>query len=186
MTSLVDIIEQLIKEEWMLERSGSAWVVREENITNNPELRIAGARAVGFSLDRGNGMDPWPFMAALSGMRRVCDAIIVTHVEDTHYVIAIEMKSGNIGQATRQVVSAWHFMEWLRALLRENKHWAGGWKFCGLISSVPRRRERKGTTRRRLEYEISSLPNHPFSVAHIKNKRRIDLQGFHRVMAVHE
>lgn len=182
----MEVFKQLIKEEWALERSGSAWIVREENKTENPQLRIAGARAFGFSLDRSGGMDPWPFLGALAGVRRVCDAILVAQIEDTIYVIAIEMKSGNIGQAKRQVVSAWHFMEWLRALLRENEHWAGDWKFCGLISSVPRRRERKGTTRRRLEYEIHVLPNHPFSVAYIKNKRRIDLLGFHRVMAVHE
>ncbi|MBS1139192.1 MAG: hypothetical protein H6R13_645 [Proteobacteria bacterium] len=181
MTALVNIFGQLIHENWKLECKDADWFVRENSKTENPELRISGASALGFSLDKGDGSDPWPFLAALPGMRKVCDAILVTQIEDVSYVIAVEMKSGNTGKAPKQIASTWHFTEWLRELLKLNGHWDCDWKFCGLISSTPRRQEKKGTSRRRLKMTVNESSK-GYRVAHICNERRLNLWDFHREM----
>lgn len=183
MTSLVDIFERLIDDAWKLERKDADWLVREENKTDNPELRITGAKALGFSLDQGGAKTPWPFMAALPGMRSVCDAILVTHIEGTSYVIALEMKSGNPGKAPKQIASAWHFMEWLRELLKLNGHWNEGWTFCGLISTAPRRQEKKGTSRRQLEMTVDN--SRRYKTARIQNQRRLNLIDLHQGLLAH-
>lgn len=179
MTSLVAVFEQLIDEAWKLECKDACWLIREKNKTKNPELKISGVSALGFSLDRGEGSDPWPFLAALPGMRKVCDAILIAQIENVSYVIAVEMKSVNTGKATKQIASMWHFTEWLRELLKLNEHWNFDWEFCGLISSTPRRQEKKGTSRRRLNMTVSRS-HKGYRIAHLNNERRLNLWDFHR------
>lgn len=180
MTSLVDVFERLIEDDWKLEHKDADWLIREENKTANPEMRITGVKAVGFSLDQ-RGKNPWPFLANLAGVKKVCDAILVARIEDIHYVIAVEMKSGNTNKAPKQIASAHHFVEWLRGLLRLHDHWKDGWTFCGLISASPRKTERKGTSRRKLDMSVSR--SRGYAIATIRNQRRLNLIDFHRELS---
>lgn len=178
MTKLVSVFESLIEDDWHLERQGSNWIVREHNLSStNSVLHVFGAQAIGFSLDQ-QGRAPWPFMKGLKGMHRVCDAIIVAHLDGNEYVIAIEMKSSNTGGANKQIRSARVFVQWLLDLLKLNDHWKDTWRFCGVISSTPRRQIRKGTTRRAKEpLEVVSGSEYP--VVHLKNRTRLNLHDLH-------
>lgn len=172
MRTLVDVFGELIQPDWRIERKDADWLIRESNKTKNPELTLTGAPAIGFSLDR-QGKSAWPFLLPLPGMLSVCDAVMVTVVGDRGYVLAVEMKSTNTTRAAKQIRSCWHLMEWLRALLELNGHWRNGWCFCGLVSSTPRRQERKGTTRRGGDLEVTK--GGPYPTVHARNQRRINL-----------
>ncbi|HMW28830.1 MAG: hypothetical protein JSR64_05745 [Nitrospira sp.] len=180
MMSLVGVFEGLIHSDWRIERIDSNWHVREHKPTSNPDLKISGAKAFGFSLDQ-SGRMAWPFMQALAGMHKVCDAIIIAEIDDAPLVIAVELKSGNIGTASRQIHSTWLFMEWLRTLLEYHSHWPHGWMFCGLISSTPRRQEHKGTTHRNRSFEIDK--SGPYPVAKIRNRPNINLRDLHKELS---
>lgn len=170
MTSIVEVFEQVICRDWLIERHNSDWYVREHNITSNPVLKLFGAKAFGFSLE---GRIVWPFMNQLQGLHKVCDAIIVAEVDNTAFVVAVEMKSNNIGSATTQISNSWLFMEWLGGLLESHMKFRRDWLFCGLISYTPRRQERKGTSRRRPDISISN--SGPYPVAFIKNRVRLNI-----------
>jgi len=177
MTTLVKVFDSLIDHAWCLERRDSDWFVREHNKTETPELKVFGAKAFGFSLDQA-GKTPWPFLQAMKGVRSVCDAVVVTCVEDCHYVVAIEMKSSNTSKAGKQIKGTRLLAQWLLDVLALHGHWTEEWKFCGVISCTPRRQERKGTTRRvREAIDMDKVSDYP--VAYLKNRNRLNLHDLH-------
>ena len=186
MNCLVDVFENLIQEDWRLLREDAAWLVQEKNNEKDPSknqiLALTGTKMLGFSLDHNDiRKNPWPYFKPLKGIMRVNDAIIITRIQETHYVIAVELKSNNSGQANKQIKSAWYLMEYIRAILELNEHWKEGWVFCGLISSICRRQERKGTSRRQFEMDIHNNGNYRTGL--IRNVPRLYLHDFHNRMS---
>lgn len=177
--TLVDKFREIIHPTWHLKKEDAYWIVRENNQTQNSELKITGASAFVFSLDQGHGKDPWPFLNGVAGIKRVNDALLVTEINGFSYFIAIEMKSTNTTKANEQIVHAWFFSKWLNELMIRNKHWVRDWEFCGLISSTPRRQERKGTSTRKISDIEISTTSKGYRVAHIKNKKRLNLHDLH-------
>lgn len=173
--TLLQRFDDLIRLDWRLAREGSCWLVREPG-AGHDLLRICGGRSLVFSLDR-QGSDPFPYIkenTSLSGMRSVCDALVVTHVNGRDYVFAVEMKTGQSRNAEKQIESAKLFIEGINGLLRTHGHWSGDVTFCGVLSFKPRSQERKGTTAR------TPLPRPERNAAGImlfrlKNHRRIDI-----------
>lgn len=141
MTSLVELFEQLIHEEWRLETEGNQWVIRETQQTNNPELRIGGCRSLGFSLDKA-GTNPWPFIksAAPKGIRSACDGIIIAERENQTVIFAVELKSGSEGKAHKQLTSSRYLIDYLCKLLTLHTTWSGEYIFAAIIASTPTRR----------------------------------------------
>ena len=159
MSELVRCFEQLIHPEWLLERQGGEWLLRESQARGNQHslLRIQGGPSLAFSLDK-SGSDPWPFLGdKLPGIRKVSDAIVLTQKQDRAYVIAIEMKSRDESKASQQIHNARLFIDWLFKLLETRRHWQGRYEFCGIISFRPRNQERRGTTARAADLPKPSL-----------------------------
>lgn len=178
--SLVDIFNSLIQDDWKLPREGAFWMVREANQTSNPLLKISGASSTCFSLDK-SGAKPWPFLKALEGVLKVCDGIVVTQINERAYVVAIEMKSGNTSKAGKQIHSAWLFTEWLRGLLKLHGHWESDWSFCGIVSSTPRRQERKGGTRHEPPLQVYRDPK-KYPLVHLRNQQKLNLIDLDNVL----
>jgi hypothetical protein len=172
-TSLVEVFDALIQDDWKLSRTGAFWLIQEVNKTANPLLKISGASSIGFTLDK-SGAKPWPFLKPLEGMLKVCDAIIITQIKDRNYVLAIEMKSGNTTKAGKQIHSAWIFTEWLRGLLKLHSHWGGDWYFCGIVSSTPRKQARKGTSRHEPALQVFRDPK-KYPLVHLRNQQKLNL-----------
>ncbi len=171
--SLVNTFDALIQDDWKLPRDGAFWLIREENNTSNPLLKVTGAKATGFSLDK-SGAKPWPFLKALEGVLKVCDGIVVSQIEGRSYVLAIEMKSDNTTKAGKQIYSTWLLTEWLRGLLKLHGHWDGDWRFCGVISSTPRRQESKGTSRHVPSLQVYRDPP-KYPLIHLRNQQKLNL-----------
>jgi hypothetical protein len=169
----VRCFERLIHPDWLLERQGSEWLLREPQAGEKQHglLTIHGCKSLAFSLDK-PGADPWPFLnsATHPGIRGICDALVLVQKEGRAYAIAIEMKTKDEGRAERQIENARLFLNWLFGLLDLHSHWRGQYLFCGVISFKPRRQERKGATARtplpapqksHRGYWIFRLRNHP-------------------------
>lgn len=171
--SLVDTFNELIHDDWKLPREGAFWMIREANSTSNPLLKVTGALATGFTLDK-SGVKPWPFLKALEGMQKVCDGIIITEIDSRAYVVAIEMKSGNISKAGKQIHSTWLLIEWLKGLLKLHDHWDKNWCFCGVISSTPRKQERKGVSRHESPFQVYRDPK-KYPTVHLRNQQKLNL-----------
>lgn len=176
MKSLVQCLEDLIDNDWMLERSSSRWLVKESgNKSTHNLLEVTGGKSIAFSLDR-PGSNAFPFMrpnTRLGGMRSVCDAIVIALLDGMPLVVMIEMKSTKKGDAEMQIQRTRAFMGWIVELLRINGHCAAKLKMCGVISFKPRQQERKGTT------SHASMPKPCFKndlpVFQLKNHPRINL-----------
>lgn len=171
--SLVDKFNELIQDDWKLHREGAYLIVRESNQTSNPLLKVTGSKAIGFSLDK-SGAKPWPFLKPLEGIQKVCDGIIVTEIERRAYIFAIEMKSGNTTKAGKQIHNTWLLVEWFKGLLRLHNHWNKDWCFCGVISSTPRRQERKGTSRHVPPMQVLRDPK-KYTTIHLMNQQKLNL-----------
>jgi hypothetical protein len=173
-TSLTTCFEQLIPDDWKLERTGNYWSIEEPN-AGHSLFEFGGSKSIGFSLDRGS-VNAFPFCsAALGGMRKVNDGLIVGQVEGKDYVVAIEMKTSpnKKPEALRQIQSGQLFINWAIELLRLHKHYSGEYAFLGVVSVKPRKQPKKGTSQRSAElpkpesspygnqYPIFVLTNHP-------------------------
>ncbi|SMF94166.1 hypothetical protein SAMN02949497_1473 [Methylomagnum ishizawai] len=177
MGNLVSCFQRLIHPDWLLERNGGEWLLRESQAGADQHglLRISGGPSLAFSLDK-PGADPWPFMKAeqLPGIRKVSDALVLLEKAGQTYVFAIEMKSDNESKALRQIHNARLFTHWVLGLLQSHRHWQGDYGFCGIISFAPRRQERRGVTSR-----AAALPkptqSHGYPVFRLHNHPRLNL-----------
>jgi hypothetical protein len=180
MSVLVQAFEELIPAQFRLAREGDYWIIKEPR-AGNSRLEIAGGKSHAFTLDKSGG-NVFPFFSdQLKGMKSVNDAIIIAVVGKDTYMIAVEMKTGKIGDALKQIESGRLFSTWVRQLLSFYGHWKGdSCKFFGVVSLKPRKQERKGSTRRSAElpapdlkdgYLYFVLRNHPrASIADLADK----------------
>ncbi|MFA7241490.1 MAG: hypothetical protein WC091_15365 [Sulfuricellaceae bacterium] len=176
MKLLVQCLEDLIDDDWKLERSSNRWLVKElgDKATHNL-LEITGGKSIAFSLDK-SGNKAFPFMCAntpLGGMHSVCDAIVIALLNGMPFVVMIEMKSTKKGDAGKQLQRSRVFMDWIVELLRINGHCSAKPKACGVISFKPRQQERKGTTTHASMPEPGLVDGLP--VFQLKNHPRINL-----------
>jgi hypothetical protein len=181
----VALFEDIINEQFWLERKDGRWLVVEGNqAATNKKAEICGCQMLVFSLDQ-NKLDPLPFIkhnTTKKGMRSVCDAMIVTSYQEKTYFCALDMKSGKANSAPKQIESARQLFAWLLGLAKFHGHWSGEFNddyFFGIIHLPPRKTERKGETRRSTEitrpdkshggaYPIFTLKNHPIiDLAHV-------------------
>jgi hypothetical protein len=174
----VRLFDDLISDAWRLERKGAYWIVREAaKDSNNKEVSIGGCPTIAFSLDK-TGENPLPFVkdnCPKSGIRSVCDAMIVFIHQERTYFCAMDLKSGKEGDATRQIETGRHLFQWLIGLAHLNGHWPDvdlNDCFFGIVNLAPRNQIRKGVTQRSAEipapdlspfgaYKIFRLRNHP-------------------------
>ena len=111
----------------------------------------------------------------MKGVRKVCDALIVMQRDERNYVIALDMKSTNEGEAERQIASSRLLMAWLIELLKLHRHWSGSWTFCGVISFTPRNLERRGTVARKTPIPVPNSSQWGYPVFRLDNHPRLDL-----------
>lgn len=178
MSDLISCFERLIHHEWLLERNGGEWLLRETQAGENQHslLRIHGGPALAFSLDDSKR---FPFLNPdkLHGICGICDAMVLVQKDDRAYALAIEMKTKDEGKAVWQIENARLFLEWLFGLLELHGHWRGEYRFCGIISFKPRRQERKGSTARTPlpEPEPSRLGSHKYPIFRLYNHPRLNV-----------
>lgn len=174
-TSLCECFNDLIHDDWKLQRTGSFWQIQEPG-AGNSLFEIGGGQSVAFSLDKPCS-NPFPsFSTALKGVRQVNDAMVIAQVDGHAYVAAVEMKTSRSATdaALQQIESGRLFVEWASNLLLTHGHWTGAsCTFFGIVSLKPRQQPRKGTSRRSAElpdpdysrhgsgYPVFVLENHP-------------------------
>jgi hypothetical protein len=155
MTQLVTAFQGLVPGRFKLNRQGSYWQVVEPGAPNSL-FELAAGRSHAFSLDE-SGLDVFPFFTGgLTGMRSVNDALVVSTIGETTYMLAVELKSSErkVPEALNQIESGRLFSRWVRELLSVHGHWTGGaCRFFGVVSLPGRRQRPKGTTTRK-----ASLP----------------------------
>lgn len=183
MSDLVNAFKELVPANFVLSREGGLWIVSETK-AGNDKLEIGGVASHAFALDGASRGKVFPFFSnALKGMQSVNDAIIVATVGEEHYVIGVELKTSNSGDALKQIESGRLFVSWVRELLRFYKHWSGGqYYFFGIVSMKPRKQIRKGLTTRGGGAELPD-PIKPhgtvlFPYFVLKNHPKINIQDF--------
>jgi hypothetical protein len=178
-TRIHSVIGNIIDAKFHCERKEAFWIVKETDVgTKNKELKLTGAKAVVFSLDQ-KSLDSFPFLKkSVSGIRKVCDAIAVFEIDNIYYVVAIELKSLNLGKAYVQIENAKYFIDWLKALLKKHGHWDKSIEFYGLISSIIRKQPDKGTSRRDIN-KIFEIKRTSPKVIQIKNQHSLNLIQLH-------
>ena len=176
MTDLVNAFHSLIHHNWKLKQKGGVWLVEENNPgANNTSLQVSAGRSFAFSLDKA-GTAPFPFMQpTLKGMHSVCDGIFVSAVSTAPLVMFVELKSSKSGEAQKQIYRSKIFIEWLISLLQFNGHTRETPQYYGVVTLVPRRQVRKGTTSRELPAPDRSKG---FPIWELSNRAQINLIDF--------
>lgn len=178
MSTLVELLEETIHQDWRVPREGSRWKITETSKgATHTELFVSSGRSIVFSLDQ-SGLDPWPYIksnTAISGIRSVCDALIALSTEGRDYFIALEMKSSTSGEASarKQIARSKAFVEFIASLLEFDSQWNGEYVFIGIISTGARRQPKKGTTGRS---SVAESARETFgTVLYLRNQDRINL-----------
>lgn len=160
MSALVTAFQSLIPNAFVLPKNGSYWLI-EEPKAGNSQFEIACGLSQAFTFDK-SGQNVFPFFSeTLKSMKSVNDAIVVACVNGESYIVAVEMKTSNKGDALKQIESGRLLLRWVRELLSFYGHWTGGaCKFFGVVSLKPRRQVRKGGSRRCAELPAPTLYSH--------------------------
>ncbi len=157
--SLVECFKSIINAAFHLNTAPrpESIVVQEKGGNDNGfSLTFVGGKNIsyfGFVVEAG---DPEPLAllgsqntpgVGLTGIRKMCDGIIIFSQGEREYVLGVELKSGDTQDAHKQIRNGEILCEWLSKLLKEYGHWNGSYKFCDVIAKHQRRTSNKGTTK---------------------------------------
>lgn len=175
--SLVSLLEELIHQDWQLNKEGNDWLITEDSQeATHTQVKIGGCRSLAFTLDVKN-KNAWPFLNALEGVRSACDGIIVAEYKEQTFCLLLDMKSSASGtsKAIKQIRSNYLLMEWLIGLLQLHNHWNGQIIYSGIVSLKPRKTERKSTSKRPPLPNPQTFDSQPKHIFSLDNHPRITL-----------
>lgn len=161
---MIDKYESIINKENVLKKVGSTFKIIENNPgSQNKLLEVMASGGFGFTLDIPS-ITNWAFLKTdcPSGIKKVCDGIIVYTRSQETYFILIDLKSKKKGTGTKQILSSRFLCEWLNNLI--DLHLGNFNKkpnFIGLICLAGRNTPSKGTTTHNFKCsKIDTLPKY--------------------------
>ncbi len=181
--SLVECFKSIINARFRLDpTSQSEGVIVKEKEDGGKTFSLTFVKnkniaCFGFMAEAGNP-EPLALLASqdtrkvgLSGVRKMCDGIIIFSQGEREYILGVELKSGGTQNAHQQIQNGEFLCEWLSKLLKEYRHWNGNYKFCGVIAKPQRKISDKGTTKHnghRLKIETNQGRN----ILNLRNSSR--------------
>lgn len=164
MSEIVDKFKEAIHTSFQIgAKDGTIRLDENNKSAKNRGFRIgANLRHLAFSLDRRRPKgDVHPVFTVINpscpGICSVADAIIICEdidSKDNPIAFVVELKSGHLGNAIKQVRSSKVFLDWLVELFKIHHTYRGTVKVFGLVVSA-RKTPAKGTTRvKKLEFHV--------------------------------
>lgn len=175
---VIDTLTSAIRERYHLSRVERHWLLQGSR--GPVRLRSPSRRSFGFSLDDSRS----PALAFFSpnppeGLAKVCDGMLAVLHERKLYLFAIELKSGDRGDARKQLVNGRLFWQWLLELCEQHGYLsrAADVRHISLLMWRPRERSpRKGTTTHSGENDWKSRTLDGFNACfEVKNRDGIAL-----------
>ncbi len=156
--SLVSLFTKTIHKDFQLYRKDRYWILKDKYNKESLNFRSIDKDSFAFSLDKDNsqgGKDnsqgsPFGFFSdnPPANINKICDAIIVMEYKQKELIVAIEKKSTNPKEYTKQLKNAKYFCDWLINLFKEYNHYEKSQSptFCKLLCWESRKIPSKGTT----------------------------------------
>lgn len=147
--SLVSLFTKTIHKDFQLKRNGCFWILKNKHNGESLNFRAKDRNSFAFSLDKDNiQKQPFAFFSTNppTNLTKICDAIIVVEYEQKALIVAIEQKSTNKKDYTKQLNNAKYFCDWLINLFKAYNYYKEYPIFCKLLCWKPRKIPSKGQT----------------------------------------